>query len=342
MARDYTKYTVEDLSENLNKRQLVFEIVKDYIEKNKPSFEELQKVFPDEIQGSLGFIRKESEVKYIKRFNMKEPLSIKNGMHIVVSNQWGENILNFIEAAQLLNYTVIIKTNEASDTTTQNANENQYLNYFKEQEFVNPFEFIENTNKLFKDFSYENEKDCDEVADIHNQLNEITQSDVPKYGGYLYLFTKIAYELGEGEYDTHFEWNYALEHGFEWSYLTGESKTVVELVGEKYGESEFNKYFCSLFLLTLLRIVDDASETGIAEYIVSNNVSAYKKAFPDTHDSIEDFVSDMVIVLLKTIGYDIWDYEGECTIEGRYFLDVGLDMGYDYLRLAEDFRDSNV
>ena len=28
MARDYTKYTVKDLGENLNKRQLVFEIVK--------------------------------------------------------------------------------------------------------------------------------------------------------------------------------------------------------------------------------------------------------------------------------------------------------------------------
>jgi hypothetical protein len=35
---------------------------------------------------------------------------------------------------------------------------------------------------MFKDFSYENEKDCDEVANIHSQLNEITQSDMPKYG----------------------------------------------------------------------------------------------------------------------------------------------------------------
>jgi hypothetical protein len=218
------------------------------------------------------------------------------------------------------------------------------LNYFKEQEFSNAefsyfplLEFIQNTNNLFKDFSYDNVKDCDEVADIHNQLNEITQTDVPKYGGYLYLFTKIAYD-----YDLHFEWDYALEYGYDWLDITRESKTVVELVAEKYGESEFNKYFCSLFLLTLLRIVDDASETGIAEYIVSNNVSAYKKAFPDTPDYIEDFVSDMVIELLKTSGYDISDFEGECTIEGRYFLDIGLDMGYDYLRFAEYFRDSNV
>lgn len=331
MARDYTKYNVEGLGENLNKRKLVFTIVKDWIEKNNPSLEELQNAFPDELKGKKGVVRKEPEVKDPKRFNMTEPLSIKNGLHVVVSNQWGDNILDFITASEKLGYIV-----------TANSGENGYLNYFKKQEFSNRSEFIQNTKKLFTGFSWENEKDCDEVADLHKQLNEITQSDVPRYGGYLYLFTKIAYELGEGEYDTHFEWDYAIDHGYDWWDITGISKTVVELVGEKYGESEFNKYFCSLFLLTLLKIVDDASETGIAEYIVSNNIAAYKKSFPDTNDSTEDFVSDIVIELLKTIGYDIHDYEGECKIEGRYFLDIGLDMGYDYLRLAEDFRDSNI
>ena len=331
MARDYTKYNAAGLGENLNKRKLVYTIVKDWIEKKNPSLEELQNAFPDELQGKKGVVRKESEVKDSKRFNMKEPLSIKNGLHVVVCNQWGENILDFIAASEKLGYIV-----------TANSGENGYLNYFKKQEFSNQSEFIQNTKKLFTGFSWENEKDCDEVADLHKQLNEITQSDVPRYGGYLYLFTKIAYELGEGEYDTHFEWDYAIDHGYDWWDITGISKTVVELVGEKYGESEFNKYFCSLFLLTLLKIVDDASETGIAEYIVSNNIAAYKKSFPDTNDATEDFVSDIVIELLKTIGYDIHDYEGECKIEGRYFLDIGLDMGYNYLKLAEDFRDSNI
>lgn len=30
MSRDYTKHTIEGIGENFNKRQLVFEIVKDY------------------------------------------------------------------------------------------------------------------------------------------------------------------------------------------------------------------------------------------------------------------------------------------------------------------------
>ena len=50
MARDYTKYNVEGLGENLNKRKLVFEIVKNWAGKNNPSLEELQNAFPDELQ----------------------------------------------------------------------------------------------------------------------------------------------------------------------------------------------------------------------------------------------------------------------------------------------------
>ena len=121
MARDYTKYTVEGLGENLNKRKLVFTIVKDYIEKNKPSFEDLQQVFPDDVQGSKGFIRKESDVKTPKHFNMREPIKIKNGAHVVVSNQWGENINDFIAASEKLGYVTI--ANSAQIKTDFNENE---------------------------------------------------------------------------------------------------------------------------------------------------------------------------------------------------------------------------
>ena len=120
MARDYTKYTVKGIGENLNKRQLVFEIVKDYIEKKKPSFDKLNSVFKNEIQGSKGFIRKAAKVEDPKRFNMKEPLSIKNGMHVVVSNQWGDNISNLIAVAEDLGYS-ISSDGEAEEETPLNA-----------------------------------------------------------------------------------------------------------------------------------------------------------------------------------------------------------------------------
>ena len=68
------------MGENLNKRQLVFEIVKDYVAKNKPFFDELTAVFEDEIQGSKGSSEKAAKVvEDLKRFNTKTPLKIKFG-----------------------------------------------------------------------------------------------------------------------------------------------------------------------------------------------------------------------------------------------------------------------
>jgi hypothetical protein len=123
MARDYTKYTVEGLGENLNKRQLVFEIVKDYVEKNKPSFDEFTAIFKDEIQGSKGFIRKAAKVEDPKRFNTKMPLKIKFGVEVVVSNQWGsKNINAFLSLAKKLKYNISEDNEAEEESATEETN----------------------------------------------------------------------------------------------------------------------------------------------------------------------------------------------------------------------------
>lgn len=143
MARDYTKFTVEGLGENLNKRKLVFTVIKNYIEKNNPTLDALLSIFPDELQGSKGVIRKESEVDDPKRFNMKEPLKIKNGMHIVVSNQWGENIPGFIAVAEKLGYE-ITSINIENDDNNTDGEDFIILNRFKlETPFPKGIEIIE-------------------------------------------------------------------------------------------------------------------------------------------------------------------------------------------------------
>jgi hypothetical protein len=138
MSRDYTKYTVKGLGENLNKRQLVFEIVKDYVEKKKPSFDKLSSVFKDEVQGSKGFIRKAAKVEDPKRFNTKMPLKIKYGVEVVVSNQWGsKNIDAFLSLAKKLKYkiTFVEKQSSNSDDFTPSSNlTTEQITEFKEQE----------------------------------------------------------------------------------------------------------------------------------------------------------------------------------------------------------------
>lgn len=142
MARDYTKYNIKGLGENLNKRQLVFTILKDYIEKNNPTLEVLLANFPDSLQGSQGVVRKESDVYDPKRFNIKAPLKIKNGMHIVVSNQWGDNIPGFIKHVEKLGYEINSTTFEKGNDVTKG--DCIKLTHFKlESPFPNGVEIIE-------------------------------------------------------------------------------------------------------------------------------------------------------------------------------------------------------
>lgn len=94
MARDYTKYDFyhyEDLiASNLSKRALVFEVVKYFSNYMEYGISDIKEFFPDEIQGSKGFIRSVEEVKDPKRFS-SEKLVSNDGVEFVVSNQWGGN-----------------------------------------------------------------------------------------------------------------------------------------------------------------------------------------------------------------------------------------------------------
>jgi antitoxin component YwqK of YwqJK toxin-antitoxin module len=168
MARDYTKYNLEGLGENLNKRQLVYTIVKDFIEKNNPTLESLLTTFPDELQGSKGVVRKESDVDDPKRFNMKDPLKIKNGMHVVVSNQWGDNLPGFIDVAKKMGYSIFKSEyqNDNSDTFCLKLPDNLILNNYSSEW------------GRYIVLSYENSSDCDsEFSKI--QLDTTSNCIVP-------------------------------------------------------------------------------------------------------------------------------------------------------------------
>ena len=107
MSRDYSKYSVNGVGENLNKRKLVLKIVQDYVKKNSPSYDELKKVFPDDLQGSKGMIRNVSTDKYdANRFFYNDQINVQDQI-CVVSNQWGtENTQRFIDYATELGYSI--------------------------------------------------------------------------------------------------------------------------------------------------------------------------------------------------------------------------------------------
>ena len=119
MARDYTKYNVSGVGQNLNKRQLVGKVVRHWAAANKPTFDELSNQFPDSIQGSKGFIRKVKDVDDPKRFDLKNPIVLKYKVEACVSNQWGkENVADFIEHIKTLGYAVEEVSSASAETNT--------------------------------------------------------------------------------------------------------------------------------------------------------------------------------------------------------------------------------
>lgn len=109
MAKDYTKYVIEGVAENLGKSKLALAIIQDYVSKNKVGFDILNTAFPDECQGGIhGVFRKKEDVSDFNRYYMNMPITLIDGSNIVVSNQWGiDNIPRLINRANDLGYKIL-------------------------------------------------------------------------------------------------------------------------------------------------------------------------------------------------------------------------------------------
>jgi len=103
------------------KGPLVLAVIKKHIEKYPDvTLKELQEIFPRKLQGGVGVIGKYEDVieKYKnikhKRHFLNDPIPLKTGEKIVVSNGWDKsNIDNFLKKAKELGFDIsILKTKE--------------------------------------------------------------------------------------------------------------------------------------------------------------------------------------------------------------------------------------
>lgn len=100
--RDYSKCLFK--GQKYAKSRAVLAVIKEYINSTNVTFEELKRIFTDNIQGSSGVIQtvEYAQKKDPRRFYMKpeEVLESSDGTKFVVSNQWGiDNIDRFIKVA---------------------------------------------------------------------------------------------------------------------------------------------------------------------------------------------------------------------------------------------------
>ena len=164
MAKDFTKYKVKDIDGTFGKSKLVLAILKHYCSLMNPSFEDLKKDFPDELQGKGVFTTIEEANKIAKtkaRHYVNDPIKIKNAT-IAVSTQWGTQIGDFISKAEEVGYS--ISTVEGGESTnveesTDNTSDDTTYDLLKLAEKLNDKSRIsdiisraENVAEDFNDF----------------------------------------------------------------------------------------------------------------------------------------------------------------------------------------------
>ena len=299
MARDYTKYTVEGLGENLNKRQLVFAIVKDWAAKNKPSLEKIQSTFPTETQGSKGFVVKASEVKDAKRFNMEEPLTIKNGTQVVVSNQWGaKNIEPFLDLVKGLGYDV--KKIAKEESTEKPAGSSASASFDITQLSMNDFKKLIRTTDDKKAL----------------EANLLKQAELnPDFWSYLLMYDYI---VNEGA----MELSGKMRNGayIEWYEIQDEQEPLAQFVLDKlefdFEEVQtdnekrilFNASFGSYLYSSLKEFatVEDIEESDLAGYLASHDHTLLRDGEDvfDKHGVGDDWLVTLGDEWLMYCGFD--------------------------------------
>jgi hypothetical protein len=330
MARDYTKYTVEGLGENLNKRQLVFQIVKDWANKNNPTLDEIQEVFTDEIQGSKGFIVKESEDTSQKNFNMKDPLIIKDKVSVVVSNQWGNNLQDFIKCAEELGYN-ISKTN-----VNKTASSNKNLIDLKDFEVWKLAEFFSSK-----------EGNQEDLGCIDEEI-ELLLDKSPKYYILGKLFEKYDFEYQRDDIDEYFSLGEGDDFDEDDLLDMLRDETLLSRIIKKENLTEtklspkntdFVLLFSGYFIKALELLIYKDDNEMIAEFIVNQSIQTIEDEYM-IDDLLGDWIGDITAELIENIyGYDIKDYDGECEIEAYYF-GQNHSMGYDFHSYSQDIIDS--
>ena len=327
MARDYSKYKIEGIGENLNKRQLVYEVLKDFIEKNNPTLEMLLTTFPDELQGSKGVVRKESDVDDPKRFNMKAPLKIKNGMHVVISNQWGDNIPGFIEVAEKLGYAIAKSEGKSSQESLIDLSE------------FEPF-------KLNKQFStYEGDDTiCDKLDEEIERLLDLN----PKYNAYALVYEAMGfgYEYYREEIQTYFsiahEASNLLDVLKQQSLISRIIQTHQITITDVTSENiDFKLLFTSYLCEAINTLITLDDEVLLAEFIYTQSCSEEDEIEPDDNG---DWLADLTIDIVNYVygkNLSSSDYEEGYCFEANHFGSY-VESGYNYPKAMREIINERI
>ena len=335
MGKDYSQYSIEGVAENLGETKLALSIIENYVSKNSVDFAILNAAFPDECQGGIhGIFRKKEDVKDFNGYYMDNPITLIDGSTIVVSNQWGiDNIPGLINRANFLGYVVnkINQTLESTISYKDNEKAIAFIDFFRAKNLNIAYlsDFIKPAEELLKMYNSAIPEEAQAIDDVFEEIMILTVKDPLILGGYAFIFTLVAQKF---DHWLDFGHDIISAYAYRWDDMVSSGKNPVALVCEESSEENFKSIFISRMMFTLITVVTVADAEDFAELIVSCDMDKYTFSEDD-----ECWICDLVVDILDVFDFSLNDYEGECEIHPRNFLDGSRTMGYDYIRLSQKF-----
>jgi hypothetical protein len=92
----------------------------------------------------------------------------------------------------------------------------------------------------------------------------------------------------------------------------------------------FLNYLSCYFIYSLDNVVEQNDAEELAEFIFSISANNYSSLTDD-----DNIIADQILDILKAYGFDIKNFEGECTIFSNYYLKSSVESGYNYIEFSE-------
>lgn len=278
MAKDYTKYAIEGVVENLGKSKLALAILEDYVSKNSVDFVTLNAAFPDECQGGVhGVFRKKEDVTDLKRYYMDKPVTLIDDSIIVVSNQWGiDNIPGLINRANALGY-VIKSANVTSTISTPELSLTDKTEINIEIEIVSDTEYgftnyanvslaLHLNNKLVEDFTSKCNRDT-----LSALVEEITSNHTEE------ILIEAHNQSGLDE---------LLENDFDW-FNYEPTIRITEINGVNLG-ALYDKDIQSDQVASLLGVNENEAEDVVSDFLTNTRCSVDRELLLSVAKNLEN------------------------------------------------------
>ena len=195
------------------------------------------------------------------------------------------------------------------------------------------------------DLFQSNEENEDELNTIDSEIDNLIKEN-PKYYILGKLFEKYGYEYYS--YDLHSYLSFVedsdevLSSQIEKSLLSRviEKEHLAQTVISE-ANIDFILLFSSYFIVALETLIESDDKEMIAEFILNQSISTIEDDY-NVEGDMGDWISDLTTDIIKyTYGFDIFDYDGECEIDGNNF-GQGKSKGYNYFDFSQDIINSLI